>query len=399
VTQQRLAGRPPTRPTAASIRTLVRDLAYVQWDPVSIVAPSHLLSLWARLGAFRPSDLERLLWKEKSLFLHWTPMASIVATEDYPLYRSLMRRYPASLSHSWGSHRTRARKFLASRVGLRKKLLDGLRSGPRRLGEFEEHRRAKKSDVDWAPTSDVAQMLYHLTMSGDVMVVGHAGNQNLWGLTETFLPASVDRTELSESEFERAAAQRAIRVLGTATPTEITHHFVRGRYEHLGKTLASLEEEGTIRRVRVEELGARDERYVHASDVDRLDDLEGAEWEPRLSLLPPFDNLLASTARTSRLFGFEYVREQFLPKERRRFGTYVLPILWGDRLIGRIDPRLDRASGELVIQSVHAEPRAPTDPEVAARIGETIDRLAEFVGARAATYTGRVPPAWRRSLR
>src|SRR5215471_6044551 len=98
VTKQRLAGRRPGRAGSESLVQIVRDLPYVQWDPVSVLAPSHLLSLWARAGTFRLADLNRLLWRDRRLLQHWIPFASIVATDDFPLYSSLMRRYPESLS-------------------------------------------------------------------------------------------------------------------------------------------------------------------------------------------------------------------------------------------------------------------------------------------------------------
>jgi len=378
---------------------MVRDLPYVQWDPVTIVAPSHIISLWCRIGDFRPADLENLLWKEKKLFLHWTPMASIVATEDYPLYSSLMRRYPESLSKSWGRQRDEAKKFLTEHTALRKKILGDLKRGPLLVGQFEDHKRTKRSGDDWNPSSDLSLMLYHLLMSGKVMVVGHKGNQNLWGLSEQFLPSWIDTKELSEEEFERGAAQRALRALGTATPREIHYYFPRGRYQHLKATLARLEEESAIHRVNVLGLSHRDERYIHDRDVPVIESMTTAAWQPRMSLIPPFDSLIINQARTNTVFGFDYIREQFLPKEKRRFGTYVLPILWGDKFIGRIDPRLDKASGTLVINAVHAEPDAPRDREVGAMIEETIARFAAFLGASNVSYTTRVPAAWKNSLR
>ncbi len=399
VTKQHLAGRLPNRPSSREVLSVIRDVGYIQWDPVSIVAPSHLLSLWSRVGRFRPAGLERLLWSEKSVFEHWTPMASLVLTEDYPLYLSLMRRYPTSLSPSWGSHRTRAKRFLAGHAELRRRMLAELKVGPLRLGDFQDHLKTRTNAGDWAPRSDVEQMLFHLTMSGETMVVGRQGNQNLWGLSEAFLPAWVDRTPLSEEECERVAAQRAIRALGTATPSEITYYFVRGRYMNLRRALNRLLEESAIRPVAIEGLPDREERYIHEQDLPVLESVGSSRWHPRMSLLPPFDNLLGSPRRTQRLFGFDYVREQFLPKEKRRYGTYVLPILWGERLIGRVDPRLDRARGELVINSVHAEPGAPTERSVGDQIGATVATLADFVGARRVRYTRRVPRAWRQALR
>jgi len=146
VVKQHLAGRPPARVTGESIVDLVRDLGYVQWDPISVVAPSHLLSLRSRLGNFDPAILERLLWKEKKVFEHWTPIASLVLTEDYPLYYSLMRRYPGSLSRSWGVQGSRAAKFLKDNAELKRRMLKELRKGPRTLGEFTDHTRTQRDD-------------------------------------------------------------------------------------------------------------------------------------------------------------------------------------------------------------------------------------------------------------
>jgi len=122
-------------------------------------------------------------------------------------------------------------------------------------------------------------------------------------------------------------------------------------------------------------------------------------WQPRMSLLAPFDNLISGKDRVNRMFGFDYVHENYLPPNKRKFGSYVLPILWGDRFIGRVDPRMDRENERLLINSVHAEPGAPGGKEVSLEIRETIGHLAEFLGAKEVVYTARVPKAWRNSLR
>jgi uncharacterized protein len=398
VTRQRLAGNLPTRPGKSAILSVVRDLGFVQWDPVTTVAPSHLLSLWSRLGNFRQSDLEGLLWTEKKLFLHWTPAASIVRMEDFPIYHALMRRYPASFGRSWGAQGTRAERFLATHGPLRRRVLADLRNGPLLLGQFRDHARTQRTDGEWSSGSEVSHLLFHLLMNGEVMVVGHEGNQNLWGLSGRFLPEWVDRTELSEEAVERAAAQRAIRALGVATPTEINFYFVRGRYQDLRGTLAKLLGDGVISRVEIEGSGRPEERYILSADVPLLSAMDGADGPPRVSLLPPFDTMLGSQKRTRRLFEFDYVREQFLPRSKRRYGKYVLPILRGERFIGRVDPQLDKARRELVIHAVHAEPDAPRGKDVARDVAESIAALASFVGADRVTYTSRVPDPWKSSL-
>lgn len=378
---------------------MVRDLCYVQWDPIAAVAPSHVIALWGRIGNFRLSDLDGLLWDEKKVFLHWLPIASIVLTEDYALYSSMMKRYPESLSKSWGGQKRRAAAFLAAHKGLRRSILSELKKGPLQLDQFASYVRTKRNEDGWTSGSDVSAMLHYLQSSGEVMVVGHAGNKNIWGLSEEFFPNRVREVELTEDEFERQAAQRAVRALGTASPREIHYYFPRGRYLKLAKTLEGLKDESILHRVQIPELGGRDERYVHERDIQLLGSLESDAWEPRTTLLAPFDNLICSTARTDRLFGFHYIHENFLPPSKRKFGTFVHPILWGDRLVGRVDLEMDKKSEQLRILSVHAEPGAPRDQEVSSQIGETISRLAEFLGAEEVVYSSRVPTAWRTHLR
>ena len=395
VAKQHLAGRAPTRPSAEDIVSVVRDLPFVQWDPVTVVAPSHIISLWNRLGPFRASDLDRLMWRDRKVFLHWTPIAFLVLTEDYPIYHSLMKRYPESLTKSWGNHIPRAREFLARHSELRKRILRELRRGPLQSTQFRDY-RTKRNEDGWSGGSDVSTMLFHMNMSGEVMVVGREGNQSIWGLSEEFLPGWTPRTELSEEEYEREAAQRAIRGLGTAVFREVHYYFPPGRYQNLKKTLARLEEESVIHQISVDGLDGKDRRFIHHLDLPLLESVSTDMWEPRMSLLPPFDNMLR---QHSQVFGFDYVREQFLPREKRRYGTYVLPILWGERFIGRVDPHLDKKNEKLVINSVHAEPGAPGSREVSSKIEEAIGRLAEFLGAKEVAYQGPVPEAWKGALR
>ena len=107
---------------------MVRDLTFVQWDPIEVVAPSHVLALWNGVGDVRPLDLEGLLWDEKKLFLHWVNLtASIVRTEDYSLYYSMMKRYPESIGKSWGSRKPRTREFLVDHRELGNSILKQLK--------------------------------------------------------------------------------------------------------------------------------------------------------------------------------------------------------------------------------------------------------------------------------
>jgi uncharacterized protein YcaQ len=358
-----------------------------------------VLSLWNRVGDFRLADLEKLLWDEKKLFLHWVNFAaSLVLTEDYPLYFSMMKRYPESIGKSWGSRKPNTRKFLADYNELGKSILSQLKKGPMQLTQFKEYKPAKSPD-GWTPGSSVTRMLFHLEMKGKIMVAGHQGNRNIWVPSEEFLPKGVEKKEIPEEELERLTAQRAIRALGTASAREINYYFPRGRYQNLKNALESLLEESTIHRVRVAGVQEKDERYVHDQDLKLLESMRDDALQPRVSLLPPFDNMVGTRGWTKRIFDFDYHLEMFFPQNKRKFGYYVLPILWGNRLIGRIDPVMERSKDRLLINSVHAEPGAPSDKEVASKIREKIARLGEFLGAKEVVYTARVPAVWKSSLR
>jgi len=248
------------------------------------------------------------------------------------------------------------------------------------------------------PGSPVTRMLFHLEMKGEIMVAGHQGNRNIWALSEDFLPKGVEKKEIMEEELERLTAQRAIRALGTASAREINYYFPRGRYQNLKRALDSLEEDSTTHRVRVAEVQEKDARYAHDQDLILLESMRDDAFHSRASLLPPFDNLLGVRSWTKRIFDFDHHLEMFFPQNKRKFGYYVLPILWGERLIGRIDPVMQKDKKILMINSVHSEPVAPRDKEVASKIGDAIQRLAKFLGAKEVVYSSRVPPAWRSAL-
>ena len=395
--KQRLTEK-QTKATPENILSVVHDLCYVQWDPIDAVAPSHIISLWSRLSNFQLSDLDRLMWRDKKLFLCWTPVASIVRAEDYPIISALTRRYAELLAHSTRGGWANLRKFLAKHADLRRKMLSELKKrGPLQLTQFQDYVRTGRAD-GWTSGSDVSRMLHHLTVIGEVMVVGHNGLQNIWGLAEDFLPSSVDRTKLSGEEFEREAAQRALQALGTAFEREIYLYFPRDRYLNLKKTLEGLEQEGKIHRVQVEGLGRNAEQFVHDRDLRLLESIDSEELDVHVRLIAPFDTILCNLARTTRLFGFDYIHENFLPPSKRKFGTFVHPLLYGDKLIGRVDLLVDKEKKKLNVVSVHAEPGAPTGREVSSKIAETLEQFGEFIGARGLEYSTRVPTSWRSAL-
>jgi len=186
-----------------------------------------------------------------------------------------------------------------------------------------------------------------------------------------------------------------------ATPTQVKNNFTINRYPELPDVIQELERAGRIERVTLVD-GERELRgpwFVHAEDLALLDRLEAGEWEPRTTLLSPFDNLIIDRARAELWWDFAYRMEIYVPKDQRRFGYYSLPILHGDRLMGQVEPVMDRRRGALVVNAVHAEPNAAMDTSTALAIRRTIEDLATFTGAASIEVPATVPRGWGRIMR
>src|SRR5947207_2599277 len=157
------------------------------------------------------------------------------------------------------------------------------------------------------------------------------------------------------------ADMRVASASGTRTARHIDRHFIRYVYPNLKAVLARLRKQGVIERVEVldaEDVPFAEEWFVHAEDLPLLERLQAGEWEPRTTLLSPFDNLICDRDRTELMWKFVYRAEFYTPKEKRVYGFYALPILHGEELIGRVDVENDRQAGRLVVHRVFGEPGA-----------------------------------------
>ena len=376
---------------------VARDLGCLQLDPVNVVERSHRLVLWSRLGPYATDQLERLRWDERRLFDYWAHAASIVLTEDYPIHRLMMRTYPSERT----IYSRRAAEWIKENQGLRRHVVSALRRrGPLRMRDLEDRSDASWRSPGWTNERNVSQMLHFLWFQGKVVVARRTGVERWWDLAGNWLPEWTPKDRLSEQEVVRRAAQRSLRALGLGTTKHIDRHFTVGRYPGLPKVLAALIREGRIERARIEEDGVTwpGDWFVHTDDLPALERLEKDDWEPRTTLLSPFDNLIIDRARTERLFGFRYRMEIYVPKSKRQFGPYALPILLGDRLIGQVDTSMDRRRGRLRLNAIHATPDAPAGVRTTRAVARAIEALAAFLGGAEVEVTGPVPERWRRAL-
>jgi hypothetical protein len=300
--------------SARGVLTTIRRLGYLQMDPIATVATPQQLVLWSRLGPYDATAIDRLLWKERKL-VEWA--AFIWPVETLPLLRARMRAFPRTFP--------RAHEWLAPRAAFRRHVLRALeRGGPLLSREIENYDGPRPERHTWWGTREIALMLDVLNRRGDVAVAGRRGGQRLWDLGERVYPET-EKIPLRDAERELDAQ----------------------RFRALGVRLA------------------KGEWHAHPAASD----------EPvpdRVTFLSPFDQLVHDRNRTEALFDFRYRLEMYVPRAKREYGYYVLPVLAGDRIVGRVEPVFDRKTRTLAVAAAWGD---------TARLDEPLARLAAFLGA------------------
>jgi uncharacterized protein YcaQ len=303
--------------SADGVLATVRRLGFLQIDPISTVAPPQRLVLWSRLGPHDSAELDRLLWEERKLF-EWG--AFIWPIEDLPLIRARMRRRRGKFKYE-----QQGTEFLRTNARFKRHLLRELeKRGPLLSREIEADLMVSKDPHDWWGSRKVGLMLELLEGRGVVAIVGRSGKQRVWDLAERWYPEveSIPWPEARELLEEK-------------------------RFRSLGVRL----ENGTWR--------------AHP-------DAEDGPVPRRVTFLSPFDRLIHDRNRAEALFDFYYRLEMYVPKAKREYGYYVLPILHGDRIVGRVEPRFDRKTRTLQVLGAWGD---------TSRLDEALAGLAAFLGA------------------
>lgn len=252
----------------------------------------------------------------------------------------------------------------------------------------------------WTAGRNVERMLTFLWLQGRIMVAGRAAGQRLWGLPDACLPADADRVAVPPREMVTTATEHTLRALGVARPLDIKQYFVRGKYDGLPEVLRTLTGEGRVVPVQVEDAPTASETwYVHTDALAELEAIRAGDWQGRTALLSPFDNLINDRRLTERLWGFAFRNEMYVPKAKREYGYYLLPILHGDRLVGRTSPRFDKSRGVLLVEGLYLEPDTKPTAALCRAVTAQLADLAALVGAIGIEYGDKVPDRWRPLLR
>jgi uncharacterized protein YcaQ len=338
-----------TKERPAGLLETVRRLSLLQLDPISAVAPSADLVAWSRLGsAYSPDDLRDAL-EARSLIEF---RATLRPAEDLALYRADMARWPGGGElRDWQVFR---RDWVAANDACRRDILERLRAdGPLPSRELPDTTVKPWPSTGWTNNKNVTMMLELLVAKGEVAVAGRAGRDRLWDLASRVYP---DGPVVPSEEARRLRDQRRLAALGIARS--------RGAECPVEPVDVGMAGEPAV----IE--GVRGEWRVDPA-------LLGQPFNGRAALLSPFDRLLHDRKRMNEVFEFEYFLEMYKPAAKRRWGYYALPILYGDRLVGKLDARADRKAGVFRVAVVHQD--VPFTAAMTAAVDDAIEDLARWL--------------------
>jgi len=374
---QGLLSDPARAATKAAVFELVRRMGFVQLDSINYVERAHHLTLASRLHAYRREHLARLLEHDRSLFEHWTHDASAVPTKWFAHWKPRFEweRERILNSSSWwrermGDGHGSVLKHVRERIE---------REGPLRSQDFEHERRGGAAGWwEWKPQKAALEFLWR---TGELTVVRRESFQKVYDLTERVLPEHHAAPRPTEEEHIDWACSTALKRLVVATPKELAEFWDAIDIESARVWCEEAARAGSITHVLVESADGTKPRAAYALN----------EWRRRLSKLPapparmrllsPFDPVLRDRARAKRLFGFDYRFEAFVPGPKRVYGYYVLPVLEGDRLTARLDPKFERREGSLNVRCVYWEPGVRVTRQRRKELERAVARLAGFIGA------------------
>jgi uncharacterized protein YcaQ len=337
------------RANGDAVAAEITRLQSVQLDSIAAVDRAHRLTLVSRIGAYDEQEISQLL-RDGRIFEYWAHEACLLPIEDYSLFKR--RMVTLKDVHWWGRERTaegrKVERNVLARIreegALPVRAFEG-RSGP--MWGWKPEKRA----------------LEHLFAAGELAIAGRQGFQRLYDLPERVIPKhQLEATAPSETEFRRGYALRAVEGRGALTEAGIAEHCrFDGGAKAVKPHVDALIADGLVRRVRPDDGGP-------PVVVPAAAELDGAP--SATALLSPFDNLMWDRAFVRRLFGFEHLIEVYKREHERIYGYYVLPLLVGDRLVGRADLKADRKRRVLQIK------RFTPEPGVRRRLDEPLDRAA-----------------------
>jgi len=346
-------------------RATIEALGYVQLDTIHVVERAHHHVLWTRVPDYTPHMLHQLLSVHKTIFEYWGHAASLLPMQDYR-YTLPRKQAIAEGRMGWVKRRRQQAGPWLERV------LERIRAeGPLSSKDFTSTGKRKGGTWwDWKPAKLALELLFQ---QGTLMVSERKNFQKVYDLTERVLPEDVDTCMPSREEHGRFLVKRALASLGIAQSAEIFRFLHAAKNSPARDVFEEMLEEGAITPVGVGQDNA--DSYILPGSLAYVDNTVLSE---EIQLLSPFDPLLIQRGRLKRLFNYAYTLECYLPREKRKYGYFVLPLLTGTRFVGRLDARADRKRSCLQIRGFWLEKPGLVEPVSWLGLGERLKAFCHF---------------------
>ncbi len=366
VYKQGLHQRPPAS-DQAQLKRVIERIGLLQLDSISVVARSHYLVMLARAGLYNPADLDALL-NEGFLFESWAHAICQIPMADYPWFQAFIQQRQLKetrwcldkLGDDMPEIVARVREVVRER-------------GPTSSKDLQSERRGPGGWWNWKPTKVALEYLFDM---GELMVSHRVNFQRYYDLTERVLAGRGMTLDKTVADYERWAVERGLRHQGIATANQVADYhrlYKRAAADALQDMMGA----GEALPVAVE--GWKDAAYIHRDDLELLEQIQAGQHEPQMTLfLSPFDNLFWDRARDEMLWDFHYRIEVYTPKSKRVYGYYVMPILHGCELVGRIDPKVDRKRKRLIFNALHLEKGAKQTAALSSGLIKAIEEFMAF---------------------
>lgn len=357
----------PAANSQAELKRIIERIGLLQLDSISVVARSHYLVMLARAGLYHRADLDDLL-TSGFLFESWAHAACQIPAAHYPYFHAYIQQKRLKEA------RWHIQKLGGESQAIIEQVLAAIRDqGPMASKDFQSEGRAAGGWWNWKPAKVALEYLFD---RGELMVAYRRQFQRYYDLSERVLAGKNLKLDKTLADYQRWAIEQGLRHIGIAAIDQIADYYRQSK-RTAAAIIKSMRDQGIVKPVKV--LGWEDSAWIHQDDIPLLNEIKAGQHRPRMTVfLSPFDNLFWHRDRDEMLWDFHYRIEVYTPKPKRVYGYYVMPILHGSELVGRIDPKVERKKKRLVFHALHLEDKTQVTSELTQGLIAAIQEFMTF---------------------
>ncbi|MBN2230731.1 MAG: YcaQ family DNA glycosylase [Candidatus Thorarchaeota archaeon] len=362
-----------SNPGKHEIYSIIESLGCLQIDTISVLERAHYLTLWSRLGNYKKEYLDTLAFKDRRLFEYWAHAACYVPMEHYKYYMFAMDERKKDVIPR-----------LKKRTGKGQELIDHVmerikNEGPLASKDFQSEKKRKGG---WWNRKDEKIAMDYLYSAGILAISERKNFQRYYDLSENVIPDRINKEEPTQEERTRFFIEKTMRCLGGIIPKDTREYYQHGLIK-IDMTTAQigewLDKQENMDSLQIED---KSTYYYLKEDQVRLDEIDDDFNFEDVQMVIYFDNFMWNRDRIKRLFNFESKLEIYLPIEQRIYGYYHLPILYGDKIVARIEPKIERNEERLIIKGYWTEPEFKETEHYRDRLEKNLEDFAVFHGAK-----------------